>query len=74
MINRSIINHLLEDLLCAGILLSLCAVIILGPQRGSNEQGRSEPSSRAGTSAVEESRLSNSLTTIHQASTKSPNP
>jgi hypothetical protein len=73
MINRSMMNFLVEDLLCAGILLSLCAVIILGPQPASSELTSSESAVRTRASAVEESRYSISLETNHQASMKFPN-
>ena len=73
MINRAMMNHLMEELLCVGILLSLCAVIILGPQPNSGELATSASAKRVGTSAVEESRLSISLETIHHASMKYPN-
>ena len=73
MINRAMMNHLLEDLLCAGILLSLCAVIILGPQPKSRELATSESAKRARASAVEESGHSISLETNHQTSIKFPN-
>lgn len=73
MINRSMIKHLMEDLLCAGILLSLCAVIILGPQPKSGQLTTSTFAERAGTSADEESRLSTSLESIRHTSMKSAN-
>jgi hypothetical protein len=73
MINRSNINHLLEDLLCAGILLSLCAVIILGPQPNSSEFSSFESAGRNRASSVEESQQGTSSATIPPASMKYPN-
>ena len=74
MTNRTMINHLIEDLLCVGILLGLCALIILGPQPASSERASSFTTEQAGTPSVETSRLSVSFDPIPYVSTKSPNP
>jgi hypothetical protein len=73
MINRLRVNHLLEDVLSAGILMLLCAIIMLGPQPESSERKVSGSTERTGTSGADESPLSSSPEVIHQASMKYPN-
>ena len=74
MVNRPILNQLMEYLTCGGILLSLCAVIILGPQPKSGELATSASAKRAETSAPEESRMNISHDPIHHASMRYLNP
>lgn len=73
MINRSEMSYLMQDLLSAGILLSLCAVIVLGAQARSSERATSRSTDRARVSAAEESVLSISEKHTRQVSTKHPN-
>ncbi len=73
MINHSTMKHLMEDLLCAGILLSLCAVIILGPQPKFGELNTSASAQPTGVSVVQSAQRSVSSDTVLQTSTKSPN-
>jgi len=68
MINRAIMNHLL----CAGILLSVCAVIVLGPQSGS--MVLKSATDIETTNATGRSRLNDPSEALHQTDVKNQNP
>ena len=47
MINRTLVYRVGEDLLCAGIMLTVCSVILLGPQPSHANTPNQQPDSTA---------------------------
>jgi len=68
MINRAI----MDDLLCAGVLLSVCAVIVLGPQSGS--MVLKSATDIETTTVTGRSRLNDPSEALHQTDVKNQNP
>lgn len=73
MSNRSTISRVIEETLSAGVLLSLCALIILGPKPKSNDIEAFETSKRSATSEFKRPGQNVALETIRNASKKNPN-